>query len=269
MTQQRPWLKLLGRDVRRHMNRHYCVIPVLTLIALIAVVYAALPQMPGFFDPLSYAVLNTILVGVISFVVAYFSARSYVLDGSISLLLLGSGMLAFGLAHVVGPWLGPKIGIPVGNIGYLFSSAIIVIPSVFVTAQANVQISRGRKQLAAVAYLVVLLFFAAVATASFQGVFPAFFIEGVGSTPIRLVVLGGAFVLYTLSALLLMAQYFKLHADLLFWYSLALVLVAVGLPTFLLARYVGGPIAWLGRIAFYLSGIYFTVGLLRTFKRTR
>lgn len=254
------------------MNKHYALVPVATLIALIAILNAVPPSgVQGFFDPLLNAVLNTLFVGIVSLVVAYLSARSYVLDGSMSIILVGSGVLCFGSGHMVGGWFSGSlnVGIAIANIGYLLSSVIILIGATFIATGANIEVSRFRKQVVMVAFLGVLLFVTVLAAIGLQGAMPIFFVEGIGPTPTRLVVLLSAFTLYVISSLIFMLRYGKSHVDLAYWYSLALALLAVGVLGVLLARSIGGPIGWLGRTGLWLGGVYFTVGLFRLLKRIR
>jgi hypothetical protein len=250
------------------MNKYYAMIPVVTFAGLIASGYAILPNEElGVFDPISYAVLNTVLIGGIFVLVAYVSALCYLKDGSVSLIYVGSSVLALGLAHTVGPWLGPEMGIPVSNVGYLFSSITSLTSAILIVTEGNTPISTSsRGPIVAVPYLVVLVFFAALVTASFQGVFPVFYVEELGSTSIRAGVMRIAVLAYFLSVLLLGVWYLRSKSDFLFWYSLALALVAVGLGAFTVSRNIGGPTEWLGRVSLYVSGPYFINAILRTVK---
>ena len=62
--------------------------------------------------------------------------------------------------------------------------------------------------------------------------------------------------LFAASSILFMRLYRDSKTGILFWYSMALALTAIGLAAFYFGRTVGDPIAWTGRIAVYLGGIY-------------
>jgi len=98
--------------------------------------------------------------------------------------------------------------------------------------------------------------------ACLQGVIPVFFIQGIGATALRQFMLGGAIVLFATSSLLFIRLYFKSKSDVLYWYSLAMVLITESLFSWFFAKAAGSPISWAGRVAVYLSAIYFLVAIL-------
>src|SRR6266516_1917139 len=51
------------------------------------------------------------------------------------------------------------------------------------------------------------------------------------------------------------------RSGILFWYSMALASTTIGLAAFYFGRTVGDPIAWTGRIATYLGGIYSLIAI--------
>jgi hypothetical protein len=240
---------------------------VAALFVIVVILDIALPTgEPSFGTPLLISILNTVFVGVIYLVVVYVSAKSYLIGGSPSLLLLGSGVLAFALAALLGGWLigpvGPNVAFTLANISYLFSSIIQVSSGALALTGAAAQASQSRRPMMLYAYLGVLLFTAIVAAVAIQRLTPVFFIEGVGSTPIRLWVTGSTVVLFALASLLFMRVYSKSRAEILYWYSLGLALVAIGMLAFSLQESVIGPGGWAGRIALYLSGTYFLIAIV-------
>ncbi len=119
------------------------------------------------------------------------------------------------------------------------------------------------------AYLGVLVFMALLTIASLQGAIPPFFIQGVGPTLLRQVVLGTAAALFAMSSLLFMIFYSKSRSEFLYWYSLALALIAAGLSAVFLQKAVGSPIGWTGRSTQYLGGIYFIIAVLTALRGAR
>lgn len=124
------------------------------------------------------------------------------------------------------------------------------------------QVSKYRKLVVITAYLGVLVFAALITMACLQGVIPVFFIQGIGATALRQFMLGGAIVLFATSSLLFIRLYFKSKSDVLYWYSLAMVLITESLFSWFFAKAAGSPISWAGRVAVYLSAIYFLVAIL-------
>jgi PAS domain S-box-containing protein len=131
------------------------------------------------------------------------------------------------------------------------------------------KVSKRRKFRVVLVYLGVLVFIALVAIASLRETIPPFFMQGVGPTPLRQGVLGSALALFAISSFLFMERYSKLKVDFLYWYSLALALIAAGLSAVFLQKAVGSPIGWAGRSAQYLAGVYFFVAVLTVTRGAR
>jgi hypothetical protein len=93
------------------------------------------------------------------------------------------------------------------------------------------------------------------------GATPAFFVPGIGSTVLRQVVVAAGLFLFAVSSILFMRLYHDSRSGILFWYSMALGLTTIGLAAFYFGRTVGDPIAWTGRIATYLGGIYSLIAI--------
>ena len=94
------------------------------------------------------------------------------------------------------------------------------------------------------------------------GATPPFFVAGAGPTLLRQVVLGGATVGYALTAAILFYQYARWRSTFLYWYALALILIAIGLFAVFVQKSVGTPLGWLGRSAQYLGCIFALVAVV-------
>ena len=222
--------------------------------------------------PLLLPILNTVFLSVIAYVVAYLSVKSYLTTGSLSLLLLGGGVLVFGSGNQVAGWLRDALGganavMTIHNTGALFGSAFHLLGAVSILAAVtSEQVWRRRKLKVMLAYVGVLAFTAVLTIAVLQGAIPFFFIWGIGPTPLGQGVLGTAAALFAISSLLFMRAFFKSKSDFLYWYSLALALIAVGLTSVFLQKAVGSPFGWAGRYAQYLGSIYFLIALSTTIR---
>jgi hypothetical protein len=104
---------------------------------------------------------------------------------------------------------------------------------------------------------------------AFIGATPAFFIPGVGSTQLRHVVVAAGLFLFTVSAIFFVKLYQNSKSGILFWYSMALALTAIGLGAFYIARVPGDSIAWAGRTATYLGGVYSIIAVWSALKSSR
>ena len=247
--------------------RYLALVPVPPFIALIAML--TILDIRVIFEPSGLLpVLNTVFVSVIALLVAYLSAKSYLATGSLNLLLLGCGVLAFGCGNQVAGWLlgapgGADLFVTIDNTGALFGSVFHLVGAASTLAAVTPEkVWRWRKLKVMLAYLGVLVFMAVLTVALLQGALPPLFIQGIGPTLFTQWVLGAAVVLFAISSFLFMRLFSKSKSDFLYWYWLALALIAIGSSGVLLQKAVGSPIGWAGRSAQYLGSIYFLTAVL-------
>ncbi|MFZ3166858.1 MAG: PAS domain S-box protein [Candidatus Methanoperedens sp.] len=222
-------------------------------------------------------ILNTVFIFAIYLSVAYICAKSYLASGSLSIFLLGCGMLAFGSASLLGGWLisvpgGINVNVTLVNIGALLGSIFHLMGAMLTSMKLNTEPDlKRRKRNLTLAYPGVLILVILLAIANLQSITPPFFIQETGPTPLRQVVLGTAAVLFAISAFLFMRLYLQLKEIYLYWYSLALMLVSINLSAALFVNTVGSLFSWAVRLPLYLGGIYFlnAIFIARRTARTR
>jgi hypothetical protein len=253
-----------------HTTKRIGVVPVPIFVAVIAVLDVTLPTAVAasvaFNPPLIFAALQTILLFGTSAVVAYISLKSYLSGGSRTILLLGSGTLSWGFASMVAGWLlsppgGPNVAVTISNSGSLFASLLYITSAATTLSDISHRDSKSRKTKLVLAYTGAVGFVALVTVLALLGDTPAFFVPGVGSTLLRQFVVAAGIVLFAASSILLMMLYHDSRSGILFWYSMALALTAIGLAAFYFGRTVGDPIAWIGRTAVYLGGVYSLIAI--------
>ncbi|MCK4721884.1 MAG: hypothetical protein KAT75_01210, partial [Dehalococcoidia bacterium] len=242
--------------------RRFALTAVPAFIALIAIL--AILDIRLVFEPsLLLPVLNTVFISIMAFLVAYLSARGYLKTGSLNLLFVGTGVLAFGSTNQVAGWLlgapgGIDAFITVGSTGLLFGSVFYLVGAAStLTAVTPEKVSERRRPKVMFAYFGVLIFTAVLTVAVLVDALPRFFIQGIGPTLFGQEVLGVAVALLAISSLLFMRSFFRSKSGFLYWYSLALALIAVGSLAVFLQQAVGSIIGWAGRSAQYLGSIYF------------
>jgi hypothetical protein len=250
-------------------TRRIGVAPVPILVALIAILDLTLPTSVAAsvaFNPLViFAALQTLFLFGTSAVVAYICLKSYLSGGSRTILLLGSGTLAWGFASMVASWLlappgGPNIAVTISNSGALLAS-LFYIASATTTISATSRDSKRRKSKLILAYGSAVGFLSVLTVLALLGSTPSFFVPEIGSTVLRQVIVATGLFLFAVSSILFMRLYHDSRSPILFWYSMALALTAIGLAAFYFGRTVGDPIAWTGRIATYLGGIYSLIAI--------
>lgn len=259
-------------------RRWIAVIPVLVSLLLVLAVYGL--QLQGnlankslvYDPPVLLAVLNGIFVTAIPLIVAYFAGRGFLDSGVKNLLLLGGGILVFGCTGIATGlryplFADPNEAVTIYNTGSLVSSIMQTASVVLAAFGVAPQAVSGRRLHLAVVYAGSFVVSLAIIGLAVVGAFPVFFVQGVGSTVTRQLVLGTTIALFAFSALLAMKSYLGSHVDLLFWYSLGLVLIATGLLGVALAITVGGPLSWTGRISQFLGGLYLLAAVVASGKK--
>ena len=159
--------------------------------------------------PYLLPLLNFTFSTAVSIFVSYLAALSFSRNASFPILMLGCGMLFFGAVSLIAAisiHFGQiNIGLTVYNTGVLLAGACH-----FVTAAASKRIDRRVKKYAVLvlscAYGLVLAVTGLLTFAASEGFTPVFFIQGVGATDLRQVILGTAVGLFGISGL--MIRYF-------------------------------------------------------------
>jgi len=211
--------------------------------------------------PFLLLVLNTVFLGIVPLVIAYISSRVFQRSGSISMFLIGSGMLIIGLGSISAGWLillsdGPNLNVTMFNTSAWISSIIILTGAVISQYGSMFWKSSKRAWIVAAAYSMILFFVALFSLATMQGLVPLFFIQGVGPTVIRQIILENAVLFFAISSVLFMFRYLKKRSDFLFWNSVSFALVSTGLFAVFFQISVGSLIGWVGRSAQYLGFVF-------------
>jgi len=261
----------LGSDENFHDHKRLGGFFVLLLWFLIVALYAtwAFRAPVVFNDPRVNLLISLVFRFGMSMVVTYIAARSFLLTGSSNLFLLGAGALAFGLSGLAGnttAFVGgtTETVIAVNNIGALLSSALFFTGSVLTMRgkgppQARASLVPGYLTLE---FLGVIAFMALLVSLSLRGALPAF-LTGQGSrTQLNETVLFLTVALFAASSIIFARYYSRSRSSIIYWYFLALALLATSSASFFLSRIPGDLISWAGRIATCLGSIYLFIAVL-------
>gem|GEM_PF-1239989 len=226
-------------------------------------------QNMAFNSKLLIFIINLIFVFLSAFVIACLAGWSYLKTGSLSLLLLGTGALMIGFTNALSSLLvGPgrvNSAVAVHNTGVLLAGALHFAATVFASTEFRIGEKFRRLHLTVfygcVIFLPILLFLYS------EKVLSPFFIEGIGFTPLRQMVLGSAVLLFYISGIYLIGVYYG-RAETVFTglYAIALLLFATGLLGVFLSRVMGDPIGWIGRSAQCLGGVFFFIAVLQAYR---
>jgi PAS domain S-box-containing protein len=237
----------------------------LVLIAILATLNVTTVYEP----PFLLLLMNTVFIGIISIVIASITSRVYTKSGSVSIILIGSGLLIFGLGSIVTGWFlpvtgGPNIAVTIYNTCACVSSVFILTGAVISTYGPMLWRGVGSIWKVTVAYSGILVFVALFSLAVMQGLVPLFFIQGVGPTVLRQVILENTVVFLAIASVLVMFTYLKGRSDFFFWYSVSLALISIGLLAVLIPSSVGSLVGWGGRSAQYLGFVFALYAVLIT-----
>lgn len=230
------------------------------LLLLIITVLFAMNMVTVYEPPFLLLGLNTLFIGVISIIIAYITSRVFTERGSVSVFLIGSGMLIFGLGSIASGWLnplyGPNVSVTIHNTCACIGSIFILIGAIMSRSGEMPVNVRGRTRWVAAAYSGIFVFVLILNLATIRGMIPPFFIPGLGPTAIRQVILENATLFFAMASVVFMVTYRKKRSDFFFWYSVSLALISIGLFAVFIPIPVGSLVSWVGRSAQYLGCVF-------------
>jgi hypothetical protein len=210
-------------------------------------------------------VINIALLTAILSVVAYLSAKAYLISGSLTLLIITIAFVYICIVTIAIGWiatLSPNWGVTLNGIDLLVFSALLLLSS-FQASFRSVPIgSEHRKARLTLACLGGASISGIMTLLTMHNVFPIFFVNGVGVTLSGQIVFSIAVLLFSLSAVMFLRLYFQSKSRVLYWFTIALVLDALGSFGVTLQLQFSDIVVWTGRIGIYAATIYFLIALL-------
>lgn len=223
--------------------------------------------------PAPFSSAHSIFLSISAIIVAYFFARAFLTRGSGTLVVLGSGSLVLGLGYLLSQVLGnAPFGGPIQLVG--ISSLVFLCSALFFGAFAVLSLVNRDFRLGKPSQALTASYIAGLGTVALSiwvveaGLAPAFFVPKVGPTFLREEVYAVAIVLFLVSSAAMMKGFLGSGSVILYWFSMGLALVAVGLVSAFLGRFPGGPFSWLARLSVVLSGLYLLGAVRVAFRDT-
>jgi hypothetical protein len=214
------------------------------------------------FDPPGLLpVLNLLFLFICPMVVGYLAVKGYLESGSISLITMGGGVFSLALGSLIAGFLlpakGPNAVITIHNISACLAGILHFTGATLALLgfQPEHDVRKRKFRLASI-FTGIFAFLAILTSGVMHGVLPIFFVQGQGPTLFRQVILGFAVLSFFISGLLFTKLYRNSRSNFLYWYTVALFLISVGLGCIFIQKSFGSPIGWLGRIAQYAGGLY-------------
>lgn len=127
----------------------------------------------------------------------------------------------------------------------------------------------GRRSTALYVYLGALILISFITIISIQDVLPPYFIPGTGGTAIRSILVSMSSIFLFIASMMILRQYFKSKSILLYWYSLGLLSMSLGIAGILFLTNTGTPLNWMARIAQMVGGVYLLIAALVALKTAK
>ncbi len=208
---------------------------------------------------------------VICFVIAYLSAMGYLITGSLTLLIITIAFVYICLVTVIIGWianLSANWGVTLNGIDLLLFSGLLILSSFQASFRSVPVGSEHRKVRLTLACTVAISLGIIVSSLTVLNVFPTFFINGTGVTLTDQIVFSVAVLLFSINSVLFLRQYLKSKSDALYWFTLALVLEAIGTFGVTLQIRFSDIVVWTGRLGIYFATVYFLIALLSSRKNS-
>lgn len=241
---------------------------VMLMVSIVATVIFGVSESVVFNPPYLLLILNLIFWTGATIAIAYISAKTFLHDGSLTVLLISVSIIILGVSVILSGWVGSFSGdhsVAIGNICPLVASVVQLTSGLFsLTIRDEAAIAR-RKRLLFVAYAAALVFVGVVSVIVLSGSLPPFFTSS-GPTLLRQSVLGSTVLFFGLALTAFVLQYAKSRSPVLLWYSLAIALFSLGFFSAFEIHVIGDVPTWLGRVTLYTGNLYLLAALLESRK---
>jgi PAS domain S-box-containing protein len=214
--------------------------------------------------------LNTTFLGAVPFFVAILIGRSFLDEGNVGLLLTGSGVVISTAANVLCtavPNADANFTVTIHNSGAATAALCQFIGALLLRRPAIRLVRRGTSL--AIVYLACFAFVVLITMATAREWMPIFFVQGLGGTLLRQIVLSLAIALLGGTALLMGYTSQRSASHFLRWYAAALALTACGLFGVMVQSSFGSLLGWTGRASQYLGGLYMLIAAVAAAREAR
>ena len=260
-----------GIDPRRRPRsglERFAWLPVpLLLAAIIAARAAGLSE--TYENDALRLVLSFTFYTLVSLGTLFLIGRSFLTSGSPGLLLLECGVVLWSLAGTVGDIVDrgdANINVTIFNTG-IWLAGLCHLSGAILSLRPQ-QPLRAKPLWLGAGWAMALGALGLVTWAALAGWLPVFFIPGQGGTVVRYCVLISATAMFLLSAVLLYAGQRGARHPFTFWYSLALLLLAVGLFGIMIQLSLWSVVNWLARTAQWLGGFYLLLAAIAAMRES-
>lgn len=247
----------------------YSVIVMTLLIIALSVL-----NIQGSFDPpYLLPILNTLFIGILLSIVAYFAAKVYLKIDKMNYLFMFCAMSIMGLGAILSGWSrylpdGVNLSFAIYNSSFFIGAAFHLLAALWEGRIKKPSFIKSAKTKLTLALLGVFLFTALLLLSCLLKIMPLFY-EQNSFTELRQNILGAAIVFLFSSSMLYVKNYQRQKSDFLYWYSISLILIVIGLAGAIIVKVVGGYANWLVRLTQYLGSFYALLSILSVLKESK
>lgn len=201
--------------------------------------------------------------------------QSFLAQGRPGILPLGAGVLTWGFAGIVLVISGiygqsgdglRNVSITIYNCCAGISGFIYLVGAALFFS--NRTITSRRVKLVTLTHASLLTIVGLISVIILNRLLPPFFIRNDGGMALRQFVLSSSIVLFSLTIFIMWWRTICRKAFI-YWYCLALTIIAIGLAGVMLQIVHGGIACWLGRSALFLSGPYTFIAALHSLRELK
>lgn len=216
-------------------------------------------------------ILNLIFLIIIPLLIAVSVSIMFLETGVLTFLLLGSGMISYGLGSFLSGIAidySPNITVILHNTGSLLGGLFHFICAVLSFSFTEQRLAvRNRRIMLIAVYSIIASGLIFLFWGSWADMVPTFFTSRVGPTLIRQWVLGGAVLFYEITVILFILLYTRSRQLFILVYAIALSLIGAGLFGVWFQKTVGSPMGWLGRSSQYVGAFYFLASVVLVYRK--
>lgn len=216
-------------------------------------------------------VLNIIFSTLISIYIAYLVSKSFLERGTLGMLMVDCGVLIWGLSALVATSAGliknPENKFDINEVITIHNICVCLSAFChFTGAILSLQTRIVRLKLFSLisAFAISILTVALIVFMTMMREIPVFFVQGIGGTMIRYVVLSLTIFMFIFTAFLLREMSTRPINAFIKWYSLALLLIAIGITGNMIDSMSGSVLSWISRACQYLGGVYMLIAAVET-----
>jgi hypothetical protein len=208
-------------------------------------------------------IVNTIIICFSAAIIVYLASGVYVSQGSVEMLGLACGALAFGIGFALYSWLsdaslGTRIAAHDSGIS-LAAMALIGGVGLKIARRADKPGPARRLMILCVSSAIIAAIIGIVTWLEYRGQIDL--LGGWGSIGYRDIIRGGTALLLFVSGGYYLRLYLKTHSSLYYWYSLGLILIGCGV-IFVSQASLQSRTAWWGRLSEYIGFVYLVISAL-------